>query len=102
MEKLAFTLVAATRKLWPYFQAHTIVVQTNKSLWRVMNNPKAAGRLVLWVIKLSEFNILYRPRTAIKAQALADFVAKFTAKEDEDEEPATWLVWTNGSSNQHA
>ena len=67
-----------------------------------MNNPKAAGRLVLWVIKLSEFNILYRPRTAIKAQALADFVAKFTAKEDEDEEPAMWLVWTNGSSNQHA
>ena len=40
--------------------------------------------MILWAIELSEFDILYRPRTAIKAQALADFVAKFTAKEDED------------------
>ena len=46
--------------------------------------------------------LLYRPRTTIKAQALADFVAEFTAKEDEDEEPATWMVRMSGLSNQHA
>ena len=32
MEKLAFTLIIAARKLRPYFQAHTIVVQTDKLL----------------------------------------------------------------------
>lgn len=47
MEKLAFALVTAALKLKAYFQAHTIVVQTDKPLQRAMNNPKAAGRLVL-------------------------------------------------------
>lgn len=55
--------------------------------------------MVLWEIDLSKFDILYRP--AIKAQALADFVVKFIAKEDEDEEPATWMVQKDGLSNQH-
>jgi len=32
MEKLAFTLVTAVRKLKPYFQAHTVNVMTNKPL----------------------------------------------------------------------
>ena len=32
MEKLAFALVTTTRKLKPYFQAHTMVVLTNKPL----------------------------------------------------------------------
>ena len=67
MEKLAFALVVAAWKLRPYFQAHTIVVQTNKPLQKAMNNPESAGRLVLWAIELGKFDILYRSRTAIKA-----------------------------------
>lgn len=66
-----------------------------------MNNMEAAGSLALWEIELNEFDILYRPRIAIKAQALADFIAEFTAKEDEDEEPAMWMVRMDDSSNQH-
>jgi len=58
--------------------------------------------MILWAIELSEFDILYRPRTAIKAQALADFVATFTAKEDEDKGPTTWMMWMNGLSNRRA
>ena len=50
IKKLAFALITATRKLRPYFQAHTIVVQMNKPLRKTMNNPKVARRLVLWVI----------------------------------------------------
>ena len=61
MEKLSFALVTAARKLKLYFQAHTIVVLTDKPLWRAMSNPDAAGRLALWAIELSEFNIQYRP-----------------------------------------
>ena len=66
MEKLAFALVTAARKLKPYFQAHTVNVLIDKPLRRAMNNPEAAGRLALWAIELSEFDIRYRPRTAIK------------------------------------
>ena len=47
MEKLAFVLVAVDRKLKPYFQAHTIVVLTDRPLRRVMSNLDAAGRLAL-------------------------------------------------------
>ena len=57
MEKLSFTLVMAARKLKPYFQAHTMIVLTEKPLQRAMSNPKAAGRLELWTIELSEFDI---------------------------------------------
>uniref|UniRef100_A0A2N9GZZ4 Uncharacterized protein n=1 Tax=Fagus sylvatica TaxID=28930 RepID=A0A2N9GZZ4_FAGSY len=83
MEKLAFTLVTAARKLRPYFQAHTIVLLTNHPLRKAMNKPDAAGRLIQWPIELSKFDFDYRPRTAIRAQALADFIAEFTLKDDE-------------------
>ena len=34
-----------------------------------------------WAIELSEFDISYKPRAAIKAQAMADFVAEFIEPE---------------------
>ena len=61
MEKLAFALVTAVRKLKPYFQAHTIIVLTDQPLKRAMSSPEAAGRMALWAIKLSEFDVQYRP-----------------------------------------
>ena len=57
MEKLAFALVTAAQKLKLYFQAHTIVVLTDKPLQRAMGSPDAAGRMALWAVELSEFNI---------------------------------------------
>ncbi|XP_074327706.1 uncharacterized protein LOC141665619 [Apium graveolens] len=38
--------------------------------------PKSSGRLKKLAIELGEFNIKYNPRTAIKAQALAEFVVE--------------------------
>jgi len=62
---------------------------TDKPLQRVMSNPEAAGRLALWAIDLSEFDIQYRPHTAIKGQVVVDFIAEFTNGEDKgaDEYP---------------
>ena len=57
MEKLAFALITTMRKLKPYFQAHTIVVLTDKPLKKAMSSPEVAGRMALWVVKLSEFDI---------------------------------------------
>ena len=81
MEKLAFTLVTVTRKLKPYFQAHTIVVLTDQPLKRVVSSPEAAGRMALWAIELSEFNIQYRPRTVMKGQVMEDFIVEYTQSE---------------------
>ena len=78
MEKLAFALVMATRKLKPYFQAHTIIVLTNQPLKRAMSSPEASGRMALWAIELSEFDMQYCPQTAVKGQIVADFIAEYT------------------------
>ena len=103
MEKLAFALLIAFRKLRPYFQSHPIVVLTDYPLRKAMNKPDAAGRLVQWSIEMSEFHIDYRPRIAIKAQALVDFIAKFTQPlKDEGglEEGEAWTVNIDGSSTK--
>ena len=48
-------------------------------------------------IELSQFDVDYRPITTIKAQALVDFVAKFTMV-DQDPVVDYWTVYTDGSS----
>ena len=88
MEKLAFALVTAARKLKPYFQAHTIIVLTDLPLRRAISSPEVARRMALWAVELSEFFIQYRLRTAIKGQAMADFIAEFAQSEDKGEENA--------------
>ena len=103
MEKLAFALVTAARKLKPYFQAHMVIVLTDKPLRRAMSSLKSVGQLALWAIELSEFDIQYRPRTAIKGQIVVDFIAEFSSDEGEgaDELPQ-WSIHTDGSSNRQA
>ena len=83
LEKLAFALVLAARRLRPYFLAHTIIVRTNSPLGRVLLNPEASGRLIKWTTELSEFDIQYHPRSEIKAQSLADFVTEVQRPEPE-------------------
>ena len=67
-----------------------------------MNKPEAAGRMVQWAIELSQFDIEYHPRSAIKAQALADFIVEFTILEDDNatNKKEQWTIQTNGSSTQ--
>ncbi|KAK0606003.1 hypothetical protein LWI29_033080 [Acer saccharum] len=47
LEKLAFALVTAARKLWPYFQAHIIAVVTDQPLRQFLQRLDVSGRLVL-------------------------------------------------------
>ncbi|XP_075645491.1 uncharacterized protein LOC142616548 [Castanea sativa] len=97
MEKIAFALLVASRKLCPYFQAHPIVVMTNQPIRKTMNKMDAAGRLIKWAIELGQFDIEYQPRAAIKAQVMADFIVEFTYPYKEEEPPMkTWTVQTDG------
>ncbi|KAL0303251.1 UNVERIFIED_CONTAM: Retrovirus-related Pol polyprotein from transposon opus [Sesamum radiatum] len=84
IEKLAFSLVVAARKLRHYFQSHPVVVLTNYPLKQVLAEPNISGRMVKWAVELSEHGIEYRPRPAIKAQALADFMVELM---DEEKRP---------------
>ncbi|KAL5554258.1 hypothetical protein UlMin_041659 [Ulmus minor] len=109
VEKLALALMIAARKLRPYFQAHTIIVPTKFPLKQILQKPDTSGRLAKWSIELGEFDILFKPRTAIKGQALADFIAEFkyqptsleSAKELVPSPSSLWHLYVDGSSTDN-
>ncbi|CAL8996244.1 unnamed protein product, partial [Prunus brigantina] len=78
LEKLILALLVSARKLRPYYQAHRVIVMTDFPLRSILHSPDASQRLMKWAIELSQYDLLYRPKAAIKAHALADFVAEFT------------------------
>ncbi|XP_074373941.1 uncharacterized protein LOC141714315 [Apium graveolens] len=71
-----------------------------------MHKPDIKGRLAAWTIELSQFYIEYKPRTAIKAQFLSDFVAEcqFKSKthKPEDDQSRLWLLFVDGSSTSNS
>ena len=85
VEKIILALLTSVRRLCPYFQAHTVVVLTDLPLRQILSKPELSGRLVKWSIELSNFDIQYRPRPAIKSQVLANFVAECTLPEEDPE-----------------
>ncbi|XP_061349021.1 uncharacterized protein LOC133294385 [Gastrolobium bilobum] len=100
LEKVAFALLITARKLRPYFQGHQIIVRTNQPIQQVLHKPDLAGRMTNWEIELSEYDITYESRKAIKSQALADFIMELTPVNPEHKEfRDTWKVYVDGSSN---
>ena len=104
MEKLILALVTAAQKLSPYFQAHTIEVPTEYQMKQVLHKPETSGRLMKWAIELSEFDIRYRPKTAIKGQVFSNFVMEFTSAEHAKDAQtttnlSTWKLSVDGASN---
>jgi hypothetical protein len=44
----------------------------------ILNNREATGKIAKWSIELSMYNVIYKPRIAINAQALSAFMAEWT------------------------
>ena len=104
MEKLILALVTKARKLRPYFQGHTIEFPTECPMKQVLHKPETSGRLMKWAIELTEFDIRYKPKTAIKGQILADFVMEFTLAELVEATQTTpdlpiWRLSVDGAAN---
>ena len=104
MEKMILALVTTSRKLRPYFQAHTVEVPIEYPMKQILHKPETFGRLIKWSIELSEFDIRYKPRTAVKGQILADFIIEFTpAQSTEATQLAPdlpiWRLSVDGATN---
>ncbi|KAI5350670.1 hypothetical protein L3X38_003561 [Prunus dulcis] len=54
------------------------------SLRSILHSPDASQRLIKWAIELSQYDFLYQPKTAIKAQALANCFVEFTPTAEEE------------------
>ena len=105
IEKLTYFLILTARKLICYFQAHTIKVLTSFPLKQVFSKPETSGRLIKWGIELSQYEIEFHPRAAIKGQALADFVNECTnfiseRSIKENDSKTKWQIFINGASNE--
>ncbi|XP_050217638.1 uncharacterized protein LOC126668489 [Mercurialis annua] len=102
IEKFALALVLTVEKLKRYFQAHTIIVRTNQPLRKALARPETSGRLINWSVMIGSYDIKYEPRTAKKAQILADFVAETTTHDQLTEVNKGLVSWTlqvDGASN---
>ena len=78
LEKLILALLVASRKLRHYFDAHPITLYTSHPIKDALRRADFSGRMEKWSVELGRFHIEYQPRTSIKGQVLADFVAEFT------------------------
>ena len=104
MEKLILALVTRSRKLRPYFQAHTVGVPTEYTMKQILHKPKTSGRLIKLAIELSEFDIRYKPRIMIKGLILAYFIIEFTPVESTEATQLTpdlpiWRLSVDGAAN---
>ncbi|KFK24790.1 hypothetical protein AALP_AA8G025400 [Arabis alpina] len=92
----------ASRKLRPYFQAHSIVVLSTFPLRSVLHSPSQSGRLAKWAIEPSEYDIEYRGRTCNKSQVLADFFIELPEDQMLKEvRPGTWELHVDSSSSKN-
>ncbi|XP_057540552.1 uncharacterized protein LOC130818402 [Amaranthus tricolor] len=101
VEKVIFAIVMASRKLKPYFQSNPIIVRTDQPLKKILEGKNKSSRVTDWANQLADFGIEYEPRTAIKAQALADFIAESTSSPPA-ELNREWKLYVDGSSTQSA
>ena len=67
-------MFTASRKLKQYFLGHPITVVSSAPLGDIIQNREAIGRIAKWAIELGPHGLKYMPRTAIKSQALVDFI----------------------------
>nr|XP_043625712.1 uncharacterized protein LOC122597145 [Erigeron canadensis] len=110
LEKLTLALVHVARRLRRYFQAHPIVVLSNKPIRQILLKPEKSGRVAKWAIELGEHDIEFMARNAIKGQVLADFISEVHEGENSmthyvslevlgNVENDVWKLYTDGAAS---
>ena len=100
LQKIAYTVVMASRKLKHYFQAHCIKVLSAQPPEALFRNNEAIGGIGKWATELNEFIVDFEHRSAIKSRALTDFIVVWTPTAYDTtiqfEEPI-WIVHCDGA-----
>jgi hypothetical protein len=79
VQKLLYIVLLTSRKLRHYFDDHKVIVVTGFPIGDILHNKEVIGRIAKWAYELGAHDIEFRPRSAIKAQALVDFVSEWTS-----------------------
>jgi ribonuclease HI len=99
VQKLLYVVLLTTRKLRHYFDDHKVIVVTGFPIGDILHNNEAIERIAKWACELGSHDIEFRPRTAIKTQALVDFISEWTEQQlpDNPETAEVWRIYFDGS-----
>ncbi|XP_075475888.1 uncharacterized protein LOC142514743 [Primulina tabacum] len=78
-----------------YYVSHALRGPELRPLGRIMTHSEVSGRMIKWTVELGEYDIEYKPRVAIKAQALSDFLSEMIQPSEEE----VWKVSVDGASS---
>jgi hypothetical protein len=98
VQKLLHAVLLTARKLRYYFDDHKVIVVTRFPIGDILHNKEAIGRIAKWACELGAHDIVFRPRTTIKTQALVDFVSEWTEQQvpDNPEVVEVWRMYFDG------
>uniref|UniRef100_A0A2N9G188 Uncharacterized protein n=1 Tax=Fagus sylvatica TaxID=28930 RepID=A0A2N9G188_FAGSY len=115
VEKTCCALAWASRKLRQYMLYYTTwLVSRMDPIKYIFEKPALTGKIARWQVLLSEFDILFVARKAIKGQAIADYLADYPSDQLElmdsefpDEDVMTvdednhgrWKLYFDGAAN---
>ncbi|GFY92627.1 arginase [Actinidia rufa] len=94
IEKLAYALMIAARKLRHYFQAHPIIVLTDEPLKHILQRPDTSAQALVDFIVESTHEDTLQPEIAPPE---AGILKEPTSEKD----LAHWILFVDGSSNQY-
>jgi hypothetical protein len=76
IQKLLYAIPITSRKLRHYFDAYKISVIIDFLLADILHNQDTTGCISKWAVELGALTLDFKPRTAIKPQALVDFMVE--------------------------
>jgi ribonuclease HI len=99
IQKLLYAILITSRKLHHCFNAHKTSVVTDFPLADILLNRDATRRISKWAVELGVVTLDFKPRIAIKSQALVDFMAEWQENQVEDPAnlPEHWVMYFNSS-----
>jgi hypothetical protein len=88
-----------SKKLRHYFDEYNITVITDFLLADIMHNQVATGCISKWAVELGALSIDFKPRTAIKSQALVNFMTEWRENQIPTpvDKPEHWTMYFDGS-----
>ena len=114
IERLCLALVLATRRLRHYVTKYSILLVSRSDLLRYLfDRPVLTGRLMRWLVLLTEFDIQYVTQKSVKGSIVADHLASLPVSDDRlinDDFPdeqfvsmtsiTEWRLYFDGAANQ--